>query len=393
MSKGRLGFVPPRYGAEVIGGAEAVLREAAHGLAARGWEVEVLTTCARDHFSWANEYPAGVEVDGDVTVRRFPTVISTPRQERATFEQAIHRGVTLSIAEQQRWMNDDLRVPDLYHHLLDNAAGYDALFFAPYLFWTTFAGGQVAPERTILVPCLHDEPYARLELFQPLFSGSHGLWFLSEPEHELAHRIFRLPARHAVTGAGVDVPEHYDPEGFCERHGITRPFVFFAGRREGAKGWDALLRAFAAAVTRHDLALDLVTAGAVDFTAPPEIADRVIDLGFLPEDERNNAFAAAAAYIQPSQYESFSRTVMEAWLAGTFVIANGASDVVRWHCERSDAGVAFDDELELEQALLFVAERPERARELARPGRSYVLDNYSWKAVLDRMEQTLGEWL
>ena len=393
MSKGRLGFVPPRYGAEVIGGAEAVLREAAHGFAARGWEVEVLTTCARDHFSWANEYPAGVEMDGAVTVRRFPTVISTPRRERALFEQAIHSGTPLSIAEQQRWMNDDLRVPELYHHLLDHAAGYDALFFAPYLFWTTFAAGQVAPERTILVPCLHDEPYARLELFQPLFTGSRGLWFLSEPEHELAHRLFRLPSRHAVTGAGIGVPERYDAEGFSERHGITRPFVFFAGRREGAKGWDALLRAFAAAVTRHDLALDLVTAGAVDFTTPPEIAGRVIDLGFLSEDERNNAFAAAAAYIQPSQYESFSRTVMEAWLAGTFVIANGASDVVRWHCERSGAGVTFDDELELEQALLFVAEHPDRARDLARPGRSYVLDNYSWKAVLDRMEQTLGEWL
>ncbi len=57
---GRLAFVPPRFGAEVIGGAEAVVREMATGLAARGWDVEVLTTCARDHFTWANEYDGGV---------------------------------------------------------------------------------------------------------------------------------------------------------------------------------------------------------------------------------------------------------------------------------------------------------------------------------------------
>ena len=41
-----------------------------------------------------------------------------------------------------------------------------------------------------------------------------------------------------------------------------------------------------------------------------------------------SAFAAADCYLQPSRYESFSRTIMEAWLAGTPVIANAGSDVV-----------------------------------------------------------------
>ena len=58
--QGKLAFVPSRYGKDVVGGAETVFRELAHGLAAKGWDVEVLTTCARDHFSWANEYPADV---------------------------------------------------------------------------------------------------------------------------------------------------------------------------------------------------------------------------------------------------------------------------------------------------------------------------------------------
>ena len=39
------------YGPGVVGGAELSLGEAAHGLAARGWSVEVLTTCAVDHFT------------------------------------------------------------------------------------------------------------------------------------------------------------------------------------------------------------------------------------------------------------------------------------------------------------------------------------------------------
>lgn len=390
---GRIGLVPPRYGANVVGGAEAVIREMAAGLAARGWDVEVLTTCARDHFSWGNEYEPGIERDGEVTVRRFPTVISTARAERALYESAILAGARLTLKDQSRWMNDDVRVPELFHYLLDHAYEYRALVFAPYLFWPTFACGQVAPERTILMPCLHDEPAAYLELFDPLFTGCRGLWFLSDPEADLASRIHPALPSHATIGSGINVPVGYDPHGFRLRHGIDGRFVLYAGRREGAKNWERLLDAFAAATERSKLPFSLVTMGTGRVDPPASIAERVIDLGFLPDDERNHAFAAADAYLQPSRYESFSRTVMEAWLAGTLVIANAASDVVRWHCDRSGAGLLYDDEFELEQCLRFAADAPDAAAAIAASGRQYVLDNYTWTAVLDRVEDTLHDWL
>ena len=72
--RGPIAFVTPRYGEEVVGGSEAVSREAAHGLAARGWEVEVLTTPARDHYTWAPGLPARASSHGDVLVRRFELV-------------------------------------------------------------------------------------------------------------------------------------------------------------------------------------------------------------------------------------------------------------------------------------------------------------------------------
>lgn len=389
---GRIGLVPPRYGQDVVGGAEAVLREVAHGLAGRGWAIEVLSTCARDHFSWANELPAGTSRDGAVTVRRFPVANDSPGTDRRRVEEALARGEAVSLGDQERWMNDGLRVPELYHHLLDHAADYRALVVSPYPFWTTFACGQIAPDRTILRPCLHDEPYARMELFQPLFSGVAGMWLQTEPEADLARRLFNVPAQTAVVGEGVPVPTGHDPDRFRARHGIAGPFVLYAGRREGAKGWEPLLDGFAGALRRHHLDLTLVTFGSGKVHPPPDIADRVVDLGFLTDEERDDAYAAAAAYLQPSALESFSRTVMEAWLAGTLVIANAASAVVAWHCERSGAGLVYRDDLELEECLRLVAEAPDVATELAAPGRPYVLDHYTWPATLDRMEQTLAEW-
>lgn len=393
MSPGRIALVPPRYGHDVVGGAEAVLREAAHGLAARGWDVEVLTTCAVDHFTWRNVHPPGVTVDGAVTVRRFAVANDTPGRHRRRVEAMLQRGATPSLHDQERWMNDGLRSPELYHHVLDHAEEYRAVVLAPYPFWTTFAVGLLAAERCILMPCLHDEPYARLELFAPLFEGARGLWFLTDPERDLATGLFRLPPSHEVVGCGVPVPEAYDPGGFRRRHGLgERCVVLAGGRREGAKGWGPFVAAFSAAV-RAGADLTLVTFGVGDVAVPPELQARVVDLGFVDGAELADAFAAADVYVQPSAMESFSRTVMEAWLAGTLVVANEASAVVAWHCGRSGAGLLYGDGHELVECLRFVAHEPARAATLAAPGRAYVLQHYRWSGALDRMEATLDTWV
>ena len=388
---GRIGLVPARYGPGLVGGAEIVLAEMAEGLSARGWDVEILTTCALDHYTWTNELPAGFAEENGIPVRRFPAV-NEPNAERGVLEAAILAGTPLTISEQQRWMNAGMRVPELYQYLLENADDYRALIFTPYPFWVTFAGSQVAPERSVLWTCLHDEPYAYLDVFQPVMNGVAGLFFQTDPEHELAHRVFEPLSPHEVVGCGVQVPASYDPDGFRERHGITGRFLLYAGRREGAKGWDEMLAAFARHCERYDSPFSLVTMGRGPVNAPESIADRVIDLGFLDDAERDNAFAAADAMIQPSRFEAFSRTIMEAWLAGTLVIANGGSDVVAWHCERSNAGLTYDDDVEFGECLSFLAEQPELAARMASAGRSYVLDNYTWPDVLDRVETAITEW-
>ena len=66
-----------------------------------------------------------------------------------------------------------------------------------------------------------------------------------------------------------------------------RPFVLFAGRREGGKGWRELLAAYGAAVVGNDAPFDLVTVGVGAPEIPEGLAGRVVDLGYL--DERGDA--------------------------------------------------------------------------------------------------------
>ncbi len=388
---GRIAFCPARFGPQLTGGAEIVLRKMAERLQDRGWDVEILTTCATDHHTWDNVLPPGTSLEGGLRVRRFP-VVGDPIPERADLERRILGPEPLSLAEQQRWMNSGMRVPELFHHLLDTAEDYRALVFTPYLFWVAFACSQVAPERSLLWTCLHDEPYAHLELFQPVFSGVSGLFFQSDrstswptgwcPTWRRTPRWAagsRFPSATTRTRSGRGTGS---AAGSCSTPAAAR------GRRAGTSCSPGSLPRCAA----HDLPLSLVTMGGGEVRAPAEIADRVIDLGFLPDAERDDAFAAADAYVQPSRYEAFSRTIMEAWLAGTPVIANAGSDVVAWHCRRSGAGLLYADQHEFEQCLLFLADAPRVAARLAAGGRDYVLAHYQWDGVLDQVEAALDEW-
>ena len=383
-----MAIVTPRFGPEVVGGSEAVMSEIALGLSGRGHRVEVLTTTAIDHQSWTSVLRPGVTAELGLVVRRFETVPNLSRTGADTATRII-RGESTTVDEQLSWLSYPFRVPDLFMHLLAHGADYGYIVFSPYLFWTTTVCMPLVADHAVVVPCLHDEPYAHLEVIRPVLRDPASVWFLSEPEHELAHRLGPVASHHVVTGAGVHVPESYDADGFRSRHGITRPFVLYAGRREHGKGWDWLLSCYAAALESHDPGIDLVTIGAGEVDVPVALKDRVIDLGFLDVAERDSAFAAAAASVQPSIMESFSRTVLESWLAGTPVLARADSEVVVWHCERSGGGRIFQDGDQLARLLRWLADAPSEAVAAAAAGRRYVLEHYTWPLVLDRIEEEL----
>jgi glycosyltransferase involved in cell wall biosynthesis len=391
IREGRLGFVPVRFGDDLVGGAEMLMLELSNGLAERGWEVDVLTGCTHDYFLGVSSYRAGeYALPHGARLLRFPSVASRSRADRVLGNRRLARGEQLDEHNAYRWLNDDVRVPGLFEYLVDHAHEYRVLVLAPYLYWTTVAAAVVAPERTVLVPCLHDEPTMRVPVYDRMFRDVRGCWFLTEPEAELARARWPDLGDHAVIGTGVAVPSSYSPGRFRSRFGVDGRFVLYAGRREAAKGFDQLLDWFVRAVQRDGSNLTLVVAGPGAVHLSDTARAHVVDVGVLSPSERDDAMAAADAVVQPSPYESFSRTTMEAWLAGTWVIANGASAVSRWHLERSRAGTTYTDEAEFAAALADVAAGA--PRQAVDAGRAYVLREYAWPIVLERVEAMIESW-
>ncbi len=64
-------FVSPRYGADVVGGAEQGARSFATRMAAEGWNIRVLSSCARSSVTWEDHDAPGTTIEEGVEVTRF----------------------------------------------------------------------------------------------------------------------------------------------------------------------------------------------------------------------------------------------------------------------------------------------------------------------------------
>lgn len=381
----KLAFVTPWYGQDIPGGAEVETRRVAEHLSAAGFETEVWTTCVRDFYGdWGRNYHRpGVETINGVPVHRFPV---KPR-DRAAFDAVnwkLMNNQAVADAEERIFFEQMLRVEGLYDHIA-RQADRALLFFIPYMFATTYYGAQIRPERSYLIPCLHDEAYARLRLFRPVFEAVKGMLFLSAPEQQLAAHLFDLAHHDAqVVGAGVDVHHHGNAVAFRAKFRLEAPFVLYVGRRDPGKNVELLVEYFHRyrQARPHGMHLVFIGPGAMPVSLANEPG--ILDLGFVSVQDKWDAYAAALAVCQPSVKESFSLTIMEAWVTGAPVLVHAQGAVTSDHCRRANGGLYFSNYAEFEACLDVLLAQPNLRRRLGEQGRAYVLRNFSWDVIIDK---------
>jgi glycosyltransferase involved in cell wall biosynthesis len=363
----------------------------AERLAGCGHAVDVLTTCAVDHYTWKNSLPAGVSQDGNLTIRRYPVDKRDPGIH-GELEGAIVRGVKLSRDEERLWMRNGVTSTAMEEDLFAEGDRYDAILAMPYLFGTTYFAWEARPERSLVIPCLHDESYARLGIVADMLRGARGILFNARPEAALAQSLAGDLPPWTIVGLGFE-PQgtgNQDPDAFIRKHRIPGPFILSVGRREGGKNIPLLVEYFQQYKRRRGGDLCLVQAGTGDCKLPrrPDVVDLKPDW-----TERDAMYRAATIFCQPSVNESLSIVMMQAWLAERPVLVHGEGAVTRDHCERSNGGLWFRTYAEFEAVVdRLMAEAPLR-RGLGRNGRRYVETVYSWDAALTRFHDAAYAWL
>ncbi|MCA9941271.1 MAG: glycosyltransferase, partial [Anaerolineales bacterium] len=177
---------------------------------------------------------------------------------------------------------------------------------------------------------------------------------------------------------------------FRQKYGIRGDFVLVAGRKDAGKNTPLLLDYWRRYVHQRRPSLRLLFIGPGDITIPLDLADSVVDLGFVPRQDKYDAHAASLLLCQPSTNESFSLVLMESWLAQRPALVHADCAVTVEQCQKANAGLYFADYDEFAATLDYFQAQPQTARRMGEQGRRYVLANFHWDVVVARYRALLA---
>ena len=399
-----------RYGLEVNGGAEYHCRVIAEKLKDI-YEVEVLTSCAKDYLSWKNEYPNGDTIINGVTVHRFLAEKSRNWKEfnsisrlligkRKLYQKALRQFGLLNAFEkmqpagniqknEEKWVIDQgPYVPSLTNYLTKNHQNYNALIFFTYLYYPTVFGMNVAPEKSILIPTAHDEPPIYLNIFKAFFKKPAVILYntLSE-KHFVNQQFHNGDIFSEIVGVGIDPPKNIIAQNIGHIVKPEDPFLIYIGRVDPSKGCGILFDYFSAykKAARNNLKLVVVGELFMDAPANPDI----ILTGFVADEIKASLLLKAKALVIPSLYESLSLVTLESMAYGVPVIANENCEVLKDHIINSNAGFLFSDYDSFKNAIDTIVKPDFDNSILSGNAQKYVADNYSWPVTIQKYQKAI----
>lgn len=392
-----IAMVIPWYGENIRGGAEKECNYIAHMLKRVGWNVEVFTTCVKDAASdrGKNTLRAGKYIENDILVRRFKVRVRDSRRYNSV-NIKIYNNIPVTYEEEEIYYKEDINSPSMYRYINKHSKDYSLFIFEPYMYGITFYGSLYCPHNCVMIPCLHDESYAYLKHTREMIERFKGIIFHAKPEMELAEKLYDLTnIKKGILGGGIDTDwaESCKPETFRKKFKINDDFLLYAGRKDSGKKVDELISYFIRFKKNTNCSLKLVLIGGGHIDIPDNYNDEIIDLGFVSEEDKRNAYAAAFCFCNPSYFESFSIVIMESWIAGRPVLVSEHCDVTKNYCIESNGGLYYSEFNIFSECLKFMLDNRDIADKMGEKGHDYVLQNFTHNIMAKKYSTFLSDLL
>ena len=381
----KLACVVHRFGADIAGGSEGHCRLVAEHLAAQH-DVTIITTCAQDHLTWRNHYPAGETLVGSLRVLRFP--VARERDMRRFMDLSdLIAADRASEDEQEQWFRENgPDSPELLAHLRDHGAGFERVLFWAYRYAGSYFGLPLVADRSVLVPTAEEDPLIHVDALSAYFALPKGFLFLTPEEAALVATRMAGGTPSAVIGSGLDpVAETVDLRSL-DALGLDDPFVLYLGRIDPNKGCQALIRHFLRYI-EGGRRVQLVMAGPASMPIPEHPQIRA--LGFVNDALREALLTRARALMMPSPFESLSMVLLEGWNHSLPALVNARCKVLRGQVQRADGGLYYGNAVEFIAGLDYLLDHPDESRQFGRQGLAYVDREYRWPIVMDKIERLL----
>jgi len=384
---------------ERMGGGPRYMRDLSVRFARRGHSVHVWTTnAAEGEYFWDRRKlhvaPGRETIDG-VHVRRFPV-------RHLPFHWKAARLLALCLPGGLKAYFDPPSplVPGLWRPKFDADLLPDVIHAASFpldtLLWPVFRAARRRGIPFILTPLIHfgrgDEDSAEVQRYfgrahqAKMLRQSAAIFVLSSTEAEYAVARGAAPERVVVLPLGID-PEALaggDGERLRRKHGIAGPIVLHIATKAVAKGSATLVEAMKRLWADGSPACLVMLGPSMPcfreyMTAQRDLPDdRFFDLGFVSEEEKRDALAAATLMAMPSRADAFGLAYLEAWFYGKPVIgarAGGVQDLIE---DGADGRlVEFDDADGLAATINELITDEKLAEKLGNAGREKVLARYT----------------
>jgi glycosyltransferase involved in cell wall biosynthesis len=180
--------------------------------------------------------------------------------------------------------------------------------------------------------------------------------------------------RHVPLGVDIVAVTAVDIERVRRRYLLPAEFVLFVGTLEPRKN----LRRLAAAVSKSDVTLPLVVAGA-DGWGDSGLDANTLFLGFVPDADLAPLYAAATVFAYPSEREGFGLPVAEALAQGTAVVTSRGTSTE----EVAGGAAVLVDPFDVESIAAGLVEAIDRRDELE-PGGRRRAEQLTWSIAADR---------
>ena len=384
--KKKILFVVQRYGLEVNGGAELHCRQLAERLKDE-YDVSVLTTCAIDYVTWKNEYKEGIEHINGVKVIRKKVDFERNEKKFNKISAKLNNekdNINLGIEWQEA---QGPHSAELIKYLEDHKDDYDVIIFLTYLYYTTYFGLKVAPEKSILIPTAHDEPPIYYSIFNETFNLPKAILYSTTTERDFVNKRFKNDyIENDIVGLGVDINENAQDIDLEKTFDIKDDYVVYIGRIDESKGCKEMFEYFLEYKKIYNSNLKLVLAGKSAMEIPRN--KDIVTLGFVSEDEKVNLIRKSKLLILPSKFESLSLSTLEAMYLKVPVLLNGKCEVLKQHAILSNGGLYYENKWEFIETLDYLIRNSKIAERMGENGRKYVDVNYKWNIIIKKIERS-----
>lgn len=375
----KIGIIVQRYGLEINGGAEYHARLIAEKIC-KYYEIEVFTSTALDYITWENHYTEGQETINNILVNRFK-VDKTRDPKRFGEIQNYIFNEEHTIDDEIEWLNEEgPYYPGLIEELARREKEFAYFIFFSYRYYHSFVGVKRFRQKAILVPTAEHDEVVYLRLFKHFFKLPAAFVYNSFEEKEMINRISGnddVPGD--IVGVGSEIPGEFFPESFREKFDIQGRYFVYIGRLDENKGIPQLLDFFTRLLEERKVDLTLVLMGKSLIEIPEH--PRIRYLGFMDDKDKFDGLKGADFLINPSQFESLSMVILEAWAVGKPVVVNGRTEVLQGQCRRSNAGLWYTNYEELKEIILLLSGNDDLREKMGQTGIDFFETNYSWPVI------------